>query len=179
MASLDSSYEQTTYIAWTLSMNKILLNVDCDEYAIIILFKMAYLQPNNIYISLFTSVNHDSSEKAKLFNALQILVNYSMIEFSDAHQCLNIHGLIQRAICLLLIENQWDAPVVNDLAKQIKNHGELIFFHYNHLFVQHALAIWNHMLALNNVELIYENIGFPIYVCQLLYEFGECNRVLS
>jgi hypothetical protein len=166
----EDRYTKTVLTTWNITMTYI-----CKEYgfeALSILEIMAYLAPDNIRIKeIFSKLITD--DKAKLWNAVELLNRYSMIKLREG--VVNIHRLVQKVTVLNLQKEGREEEVLKkalelvnsgDLAKDSKIHvasiwgyaskyGKLIDdFYFNSVYVYEEIFFTNesnplHLLAKN------------------------------
>ncbi|WP_264684784.1 MULTISPECIES: ankyrin repeat domain-containing protein [unclassified Wolbachia] len=127
----EDRYTKTVLTTWNITMTYI-----CKEYgfeALSILEIMAYLAPDNICIKeIFSKLITD--DKAKLWNAVELLNRYSMIKLREG--VVNIHRLVQKVTRLKLQEKGREEEVlrkalnlvnIGDVAKDNKIHVAFIW----------------------------------------------------
>ncbi|WP_353280976.1 ankyrin repeat domain-containing protein [Wolbachia endosymbiont (group B) of Tholera decimalis] len=114
----EDRYTKTVLTTWNVTMTYI-----CKEYgfeALSILEIMAYLAPDNICIKeIFSKLITD--DKAKLWNAVELLNRYSMIKLREG--VVNIHSLVQKVTRLKLQENRQEEEVLRKALELINSGG--------------------------------------------------------
>ncbi|WP_264329360.1 ankyrin repeat domain-containing protein [Wolbachia endosymbiont (group A) of Andrena hattorfiana] len=115
----EDRYTKTVLTTWNITMTYI-----CKEYgfeALSILEIMAYLAPDNIRIKeIFSKLI--TNDKAKLWNAVELLNRYSMIKLREG--VVNIHRLVQEVTRLKLQENRQEEKTLRK-ALELINSGDL------------------------------------------------------
>ncbi|MFP3033285.1 MAG: hypothetical protein ACEY3M_20015, partial [Wolbachia sp.] len=103
--------------------------------ALSILEIMAYLVPDNIRIKeIFSKLITD--DKAKLWNAVELLNRYSMIKLREG--MVNIHRLVQKVTRLKLQENRQEEKTLRK-ALELVNSGNLV-----QDSMSHVASIWEY-----------------------------------
>ncbi|CAH2235640.1 MULTISPECIES: ankyrin repeat domain-containing protein [unclassified Wolbachia] len=112
----EDRYTKTVLTTWNVTMTYI-----CKEYgfeALSILEIMAYLAPDNICIKeIFSKLITD--DKAKLWNAVELLNRYSMIKLREG--VVNIHRLVQKVTRLELQEKGREEEVLRKALELINS----------------------------------------------------------
>ncbi|MBA8755757.1 hypothetical protein HCR15_01075 [Wolbachia pipientis] len=129
----EDRYTKTVLTTWNITMTYI-----CKEYgfeALSILEIMAYLAPDNIRIKeIFSKLITD--DKAKLWNAVELLNRYSMIKLREG--VVNIHRLVQEVTRLKLQEKGRREKVLRK-ALELVNSGDLAIDNFIHV-----ASIWGY-----------------------------------
>lgn len=121
----EDRYTKTVLTTWNVTMTYI-----CKEYgfeALSILEIMAYLAPDNIRIKeIFSKLITD--DKAKLWNAVELLNRYSMIDLKEG--VANIHRLVQKVTELNLQKEDREEEVLRKalelINSQVKREEEIL-----------------------------------------------------
>ncbi|WP_353288877.1 ankyrin repeat domain-containing protein [Wolbachia endosymbiont (group A) of Pogonocherus hispidulus] len=158
----EDRYTKTVLTTWNITMTYI-----CKEYgfeALSILEIMAYLAPDNIRIKeIFSKLITD--DKAKLWNAVELLNRYSMIKLREG--VVNIHRLVQEVTRLKLQEKGRREKVLRK-ALELVNSGDLV-----QDSMSHVTSVWGY--ASKHSGLIDDFYFNSVYVYEEIFFTNESN----
>ncbi|XP_077297995.1 uncharacterized protein LOC143919520 [Arctopsyche grandis] len=126
----DDLYDGTIATTWRVTMQKIEQFVERGKLALSIFKIMAYLAPDNIDIE--ETFLRLESEEDKLFDAVELLRDYSMINFDNG--IASVHRLVQQAVQIYLKEMQNEEMVLREALELLRVCD----------FEEHIVSVWEH-----------------------------------
>ncbi|XP_037042106.1 uncharacterized protein LOC119078615 [Bradysia coprophila] len=163
-------YEKTTFTTWRVTIDAIEQDAKYGRLAARILHVIAFFDPDNIQRSVFF-VHFTLGNEEHVRAAINLLVNYSMVDCQESKSVLNVHRLVQQVIKLKLQSTHQESLILEDglmlMAKLIESEN----LKGNH---SHAISIF--LAALKFDTLVEQFSAMPHSIFVNLMEGGEFNR---
>jgi tetratricopeptide (TPR) repeat protein len=169
--------EETTSVTWKITMQKI-AEKEHGRLALNIMDLIAYFEPDNIPFVLFAGLELFSKEAANYSSernvdigtaerAVNLLVDYSMIEVDIEREVLNVHRLVQHVIRINKEKSKADEILTRAILLLNAKHDKRLV----KALLPHLEGVWGHALKSTNVIKMNGRYLAPLY--EELNEYGQ------
>ncbi|XP_014467385.1 PREDICTED: uncharacterized protein LOC106740649 isoform X2 [Dinoponera quadriceps] len=150
----DNDYSKTILATWNVTLDMVRQRESGND-ALDILNIVSYLAPEDIPIKIVLNLINDET---KLSSAIELLQQYSMINYNLEHKMLNLHRLVQQVTRIQLEEqNREEEILIKALMLFDKNN-------VNSGNVDHAISVWNYSSRYNTLVNMFSPISSYINV---------------